>query len=54
MKKIQEWCSNCCQEVTIDAEFKEQVCPNCGEIILPCSLCDMDTVECSKCKLRTN
>ena len=52
MKKLQEYCSNCCQEVTIDAEFKMQVCPNCGKVILPCSMCDMDSAKCNACKLR--
>jgi hypothetical protein len=48
---ITEWCPNCCDEVKLDNEFRVQICPTCGKWILPCSMCDMDKVDCSKCKL---
>lgn len=51
MKKIIEWCSNCDQEVKIDAiPFIAQKCPNCGALIRACSLCDCDVVDCDKCE----
>ena len=27
------------------------VCPNCGELILPCALCDHDKCDCANCPL---
>ena len=26
------------------------ICPECGEKILPCSMCDMDNVNCNYCR----
>lgn len=45
-----EWCPDCEVEVVLLAEFKEQICPNCGERILPCSICE--DMACSRCPLR--
>lgn len=39
MGKTHEWCPHCESEVRIDAD-KPSKCPNCGEMILPCSICD--------------
>lgn len=50
MRKVIELCGFCCQEVKIDAvKCKLQKCPNCGEPIRACCLCDMDTCDCGKC-----
>lgn len=44
-----EYCNNCCDEVVLKERFVPQICPNCGEIITPCNLCE----ECvTKCPLR--
>lgn len=54
MKKYKytyEVCPHCNEEVKLDAVFKLQLCPGCKELIKPCSLCDMDKVNCNKCKL---
>lgn len=46
---VYEWCPHCETEVKLDAILKKQVCPNCGEIILPCALCNCDVVKCTEC-----
>lgn len=46
-----EWCPHCSNEVELEKVLKVQTCPNCGEIILPCSMCDMDKDPCSNCPL---
>ena len=51
MEKVYEHCPHCDSDVLLDAEFRIQTCPNCGEKIKPCALCDMDSVKCSECKL---
>lgn len=43
---INEWCSECGQDVVLYESFETQVCPECGEKILPCRMCDMDKVAC--------
>lgn len=43
-----EWCSYCGKEVDI-APFGLSYCPNCGERILPCSMCDAFKVGCDRC-----
>ena len=48
---IFEWCPHCGKEVELQEEFKWQRCPECNEMIKPCSLCDMDQVKCKKCEL---
>lgn len=47
-KKIYEWCDNCGQEVKIS--IKGGNCKFCGHFIFPCSLCDMDKVNCNECE----
>jgi len=42
---VSEWCPHCEEEFEIDAH-KPSNCPECGKIILPCSMCDMDTQVC--------
>jgi predicted RNA-binding Zn-ribbon protein involved in translation (DUF1610 family) len=50
-EKVIEWCSNCGQEVKIDAiPYVAQKCPNCGALIRACCLCDCDKVDCNKCE----
>lgn len=46
---ITEWCSHCENEVEIPAD-RPSSCPECGESILPCCMCDMDIVNCNQCK----
>jgi len=48
---INELCPYCGAEVELEAKFKKQRCPDCNEKIKPCSLCDMDQVDCKKCEL---
>lgn len=48
---VYEWCPHCEIEVKLDAILKKQICPNCGEIILPCALCDCDVVKCAECPI---
>lgn len=52
MNKTTELCPYCNNEVELNAEFKAQVCPVCGKVILPCSLCDMDKADCANCPLK--
>lgn len=45
-----ERCPHCEQEVELKAvERLLQVCPNCGRLIYPCSLCNMDKTICWNC-----
>jgi len=46
-----EWCPKCDVEVKLADKFEIQSCPNCGQEILPCSICDMDKNDCTECKL---
>ena len=50
-KMVTEWCPFCEEEVEIKAQMRVQKCPNCGENIIPCCLCDMDKADCANCKL---
>lgn len=43
-----EWCSCCDTEVVIRS-FGVSFCPNCGERILPCTMCDTDYIDCRHC-----
>lgn len=45
---IYEYCGECDSEVEIEPCFIEQICPNCGERIMPCHMCRMLGFECSK------
>lgn len=45
-----EWCPKCENEVRISTEGVSK-CPICGRSIKPCSMCDMNEVNCSKCKI---
>jgi Zn ribbon nucleic-acid-binding protein len=47
-----ELCPHCSHEnnfVWIEGTSRVIKCKECGEEMLLCSLCDMDTVDCSKC-----
>ncbi len=46
---ITEWCSYCTTEVSILNTPEKQICPECGESIWPCSLCDHNSVSCRNC-----
>lgn len=46
--EIVEWCDNCKNESVILKNGG--YCEHCGKYLLPCSLCDMDKVDCSNCK----
>ena len=53
-KHCWEVCSNCGEEVMLDAELKVQTCPNCGNRIVTCSMCracDADKPYCTNCCL---
>ena len=43
-----ELCPICENEVEIPADHPSN-CPKCNNIILPCSMCNMDQVDCRKC-----
>ena len=43
-----EWCPCCDTEVVIPS-FGVSFCPNCGELILPCSMCDASYNDCGDC-----
>lgn len=45
-----EWCDNCGEETEITD--KGGICKGCGKFLLPCSLCDMNKVNCEKCKFK--
>ena len=47
-RKVWEQCYHCNTEVKIPND-KASKCPECGNRILPCSMCNMDEVKCSKC-----
>lgn len=49
--KTNEVCSYCDQQVEI-ADTGISKCPNCGKWISPCSMCNMDEVDCKNCMSR--
>lgn len=56
MKTIVELCPYCDTEVQLDNKFVPQTCPNCGRVILPCSICKHTNnngthTECDTCPL---
>ena len=51
--QVTERCPHCGEEVDLDAVFEPQLCPNCMNVFLPCSLCDTDKVKCSECPLES-
>lgn len=47
---VDEFCPYCEEEVSFYAEYQTYAtCPVCQRAILPCSLCDMDKVNCNDC-----
>lgn len=56
MNKTYELCPYCEDEVELKAEFKAQLCPKCGRLILPCSICEYTNpngchTKCDTCPL---
>lgn len=51
MFKVIEVCPFCMEEVELESIlFDRQKCPNCGNMIRACCLCDMsDTLDCTWC-----
>ena len=47
---ITEYCPHCNDEVLINR--KGEKCSGCGHFLKPCSLCDMDNVNCRDCEER--
>lgn len=47
MEKIIELCPNCGTEQEISRTGGK--CKECGQVILPCSLCNMNKVKCNEC-----
>lgn len=45
-----EWCDECGQESEISVYGGK--CEHCGKFLLPCSMCDMDKVNCQNCKFK--
>ena len=51
MNKVDELCPFCEKEVKLEKrQFFLQKCPNCGNLIRACSLCNLDIVNCSECE----
>ena len=50
--KVDEYCPHCQTDVQLDAKFEQQICPNCGKMILPCNLCDWNRCDCNNCPLK--
>lgn len=53
---ITEWCPLCNTEVELLNNFKPQICPNCKQRILPCSMCNQEAMDkakvgCNSCPL---
>ena len=46
--KIIEYCDTCNRDVEIPRVGGR--CPFCGKYLYPCSLCDMDKVDCNNCE----
>lgn len=46
-----ELCPECEQEVYLKDPVRKfyQACPNCGKLILPCSLCEENEMNCANC-----
>ncbi len=53
LKICDEYCAHCESEVIIPAD-KISYCPSCGMQILPCSMCDPYTTDCTKCKFKSH
>lgn len=56
MNKTYELCPYCENEVELNNEFKAQLCPKCGRLILPCSICEHTNAngchtKCNDCPL---
>jgi hypothetical protein len=56
MENTYELCPYCDTEVKLNAEFKAQLCPSCGRLILPCSICEHTNrngchTKCDSCPL---
>lgn len=55
VETLNEWCPYCEEEQEIKVINRDyyQVfkCPNCGAALILCSICDHDSVVCTKCEL---
>lgn len=52
MKKTDELCPHCDNEVVLFNKFKVQKCPVCKHPILPCSICTVEnSISCNRCPL---
>ena len=49
VSKTWEMCPHCTYENEFPADFKIHKCKECGKELLPCALCYVDGVDCSKC-----
>lgn len=55
--KVEEYCVHCDEYVYLEDELKVQKCPNCGKMIVPCSICPMleqdnyHLMKCASCPL---
>ena len=43
-----EQCGECETEFVM-AAYRPEACPHCGMAVLPCNMCDPDTVDCRDC-----
>ena len=48
---IFEICPHCDQEIPLEEKKEKQLCHNCEGLIKPCSLCDLNEVDCNNCYL---
>lgn len=47
-----EVCGECDTEFVM-AAYHPEACPHCGMAVLPCNMCDTDTVDCRDCPYAT-
>jgi len=47
-----EWCPYCCEEVELPIKLGKYKCPNCGEMIANCSMCEK--MDCNICVYNTD
>ena len=48
---VTELCGACGNEVELPIKLGIYKCPECGENIINCAMCDWDNVDCNSCEL---
>ncbi len=47
-----EWCGECETEFLMSA-YHPEACPYCGIAVLPCNMCDQETIDCQNCPFQS-